>query len=86
MVADLAVSAAAMAAFMVVLSVGTAVTYWHGGGYWHAPVYHGAWYGAGAGAAVGLAAGAAIGAAATAPYYYPPYYGRCGYYPYPPCY
>lgn len=61
-----------------------------GGAYWHAPVYHGAWYGAGAvaGAAV---AGAAVGAAAATaahPYYppayaYPPY---CGYYPYPPCY
>ena len=63
---------------------GTAVG-WHGGGYWHAPVYHGAWYGAGAGAAVGLAAGAAIGAAAAAPYYYPSYYGHCGYYPNPPC-
>lgn len=63
---------------------------YHGGAYWHAPVYHGAWYGAGAvaGAAV---AGAAVGAAAATaahPYYppayaYPPY---CGYYPYPPCY
>jgi hypothetical protein len=62
---------------------------YHGGGaYWHAPVYHGAWYGAGAvaGAAVaGAAVGAAVGAAAAAPpaYAYPPY---CGYYPYPPCY
>jgi hypothetical protein len=55
-----------------------------GGNYWHAPVYRGAWYGAGAGAAAGLAAGAALGAAAAAPYYYG--YGRCGYYPYPPCY
>jgi hypothetical protein len=67
---------------------GTAVGWrggaWDRGGYWHAPVYHGAWYGAGAGAAVGLAAGAAVGAAAAAPYYYG--YGRCGYYPYPPCY
>ena len=53
---------------------------WAGGNYWHAPVYRGAWYGAGA----GLAAGAALGAAAAAPYYYG--YGRCGYYPYPPCY
>jgi len=64
---------------------------WHGGTYWHAPVYHGAWYGVGAGAAagaaVGLAAGTAIGAAAAAPYYYGGSYdGRCGYYPYPPCY
>ena len=53
----------------------------YGGAYWHAPVYHGAWYGAGAvaGAAVaGAAVGAAVGAAAAAPY--------CGYYPYPPCY
>ncbi|MFL5134615.1 MAG: hypothetical protein ACJ8C6_08695 [Microvirga sp.] len=57
---------------------------WGGGNYWHAPVYRGAWYGAGAGAAAGLAAGAALGAAAAAPYYYG--YGRCGYYPYPPCY
>ena len=56
---------------------------WGGGNYWHAPVYRGAWYGAGAGAAAGLAAGAALGAAAAAPYYG---YGRCGYYPYPPCY
>jgi hypothetical protein len=59
---------------------------YHGGAYWHAPVYHGAWYGAGAvaGAAVaGAAVGAAVGAAAAAPYAYPPY---CGYYPYPPCY
>ena len=67
---------------------GTAVGWhgdaWHGGAYWHAPVYHGAWYGAGAGAAVGLAAGAAVGAAAAAPYYYPP--ENCGYYGYPPCY
>jgi hypothetical protein len=58
---------------------------YRGGAYWHAPVYHGAWYGAGAvaGAAVaGAAVGAAVGAAA-APYAYPPY---CGYYPYPPCY
>lgn len=58
---------------------------YHGGAYWHAPVYRGAWYGAGAvaGAAVaGAAVGAAVGAAA-APYAYPPY---CGYYPYPPCY
>ena len=57
-----------------------------GGAYWHAPVYHGAWYGAGAvaGAAVaGAAVGAAVGAAAAAPYYPPP---ACGYYPYPPCY
>ncbi|HSI11627.1 MAG TPA: hypothetical protein VK961_06265 [Chthoniobacter sp.] len=59
---------------------------YRGGAYWHAPVYHGAWYGAGAvaGAAVaGAAVGAAVGAAAAAPYAYPPY---CGYYPYPPCY
>lgn len=59
-----------------------------GGAYYHAPVYHGAWYGAGAvaGAAV---AGAAVGAAIAAPHYaypypYPP--PACGYYPYPPCY
>jgi len=59
---------------------------YRGGAYWHAPVYHGAWYGAGAvaGAAVaGAAVGAAVGAAAAAPYYPPP---ACGYYPYPPCY
>lgn len=63
-----------------------------GGAYYHAPVYHGAWYGAGAvaGAAV---AGAAVGAAIAAPRYpyYPapaPYYPPppCGYYPYPACY
>ena len=60
---------------------------WHGGGvYYHAPVYHGAWYGAGAvaGAAV---VGAAVGAAAASPYYgygYAP--PPCGYYPYPACY
>lgn len=52
-----------------------------GGTYWHAPVYHGAWYGSG-GVAAGAVAGAAIGAAATNPYYYP----QCGYYPLPPCY
>jgi hypothetical protein len=58
-----------------------------GAAYWHAPVYHGAWYAhpyAGVGA--GLAAGAVVGAAAAAaarPYYPPP---ACGYYPYPPCY
>jgi hypothetical protein len=60
--------------------------YGYRGGYYHAPVYHGAWYGAGAvaGAAVaGAAVGAAVGAAAAAPYYPPP---ACGYYPYPPCY
>ncbi len=60
---------------------------WHGGAYWHAPVYHGAWYGAGAGLVAGAAVGAAVGAAATSPYYHP-YYPppACGYYPYPPCY
>jgi hypothetical protein len=67
-------------------------TYYHGsayheGGwnYYHAPVYHGAWYaapvypaaGVAAGAAVGAAAGYAAGAAAN------PY--PCGYAPYPPC-
>ena len=61
-----------------------------GGSYWHAPVYHGAWYG-GAPVAAGVVAGAAIGAAAARPYY--PYYNsyynnnqQCGYYPFPPCY
>ncbi|MBY5362322.1 hypothetical protein HFO97_20725 [Rhizobium leguminosarum] len=60
-----------------------------GGTYWHAPVYHGAWY-RGAPVAAGVVAGAAIGAAAARPYY--PYYNsyyngpQCGYYPYPPCY
>ncbi len=59
-----------------------------GGSYWHAPVYHGAWY-RGAPVAAGVVAGAAIGAAAARPYY--PYYNsyyndpQCGYYPYPPC-
>jgi hypothetical protein len=64
---------------------------WRGGGaYWHAPVYHGAWYAHPAYPAYGagaVAAGAAIGlgaaAAAASPYYAPP---PCGYYPYPPCY
>ncbi|MDR6666266.1 hypothetical protein [Rhizobium sp. 1399] len=59
-----------------------------GGSYWHAPIYHGAWY-RGAPVAAGVVAGAAIGAAAARPYY--PYYNsyyndpQCGYYPYPPC-
>ncbi|MCX5515647.1 hypothetical protein OSH05_19100 [Kaistia algarum] len=65
-----------------------------GAGYYHAPVYHGAWYGTGAvaGAAVaGAAVGAAVGMAATAPRYpypypYAPPPPACGYYPYPPCY
>ncbi|UVF18975.1 hypothetical protein HPT29_021290 [Microvirga terrae] len=56
------------------------------GTYWHAPVYHGAWYGAGATAA-GIAAGTAMGAAEAA---YPDIGygggGLCGYYPYGPCY
>jgi len=60
---------------------------WAGSRYWHAPVYHGAWYGAGAGAAAGLAAGTAMGAAEAA---YPDLGygggGLCGYYPYGPCY
>src|SRR5262245_14038891 len=54
--------------------------------YWHAPVYHGAWY-----AAPGLAVGAAAGYAARRSYYnnyfdnpYVP--DQCGYYPFPPCY
>ena len=52
-------------------------------GYYHPPVYHGAWYGVHPGVVAGAAAvGAAVGAAAAAPYYPPP----CGYYPYPPCY
>ncbi|HSI40871.1 MAG TPA: hypothetical protein VLA00_10025 [Xanthobacteraceae bacterium] len=55
------------------------------GGYYHAPVYHGAWYGAGA-VAAGVAVGAAVGAAAAAPRYYYPPPPACGYYPYPPCY
>jgi hypothetical protein len=60
-----------------------------GGTYWHAPVYHGAWY-RGAPVAAGVVAGAAVGAAVARPYY--PYYNsygngpQCGYYPYPPCY
>jgi hypothetical protein len=62
----------------------------HGGAwdtdrYWHAPVYHGAWYGAGVGAAAGLAAGTALGAAEAANPYLG-YGGQCGSYPYPPCY
>lgn len=52
-----------------------------GGGYYHAPAYHGAWYGAPV--AAGVAAGAVIGAAAANSYYNPP---QCGYYPLPPCY
>jgi hypothetical protein len=58
---------------------------WDAGRYWHAPVYHGAWYGSGAGVAAGVAAGAALGAAATANPYLG-YSAYCGYYPYPPCY
>ena len=53
-----------------------------GGGYYHAPDYHGAWYGAGgvvAGAAVGAAVGASIANNRDE-------YPLCGYYPYPPCY
>lgn len=53
-------------------------------GYYHPPIYHGAWYAnpypAAGAAALGVAAGAAIGAAAARPY------PACGYYPYPPCY
>ncbi|MBB3391944.1 putative membrane protein YgcG [Rhizobium sp. BK275] len=59
-----------------------------GGTYWHAPVYHGAWY-RGAPVAAGVVAGTAIGAAAARPYYYNSYYNnnpQCGYYPFPPCY
>ncbi|KRB56610.1 hypothetical protein ASE04_28875 [Rhizobium sp. Root708] len=54
-----------------------------GGSYWHAPVYHGAWY---SGAPV--AAGVVADAAAARPYYNPYYNNgpQCGYYPYPPCY
>lgn len=54
-----------------------------GGAYWHAPVYHGAWYAHPAYPVGAVAAGAAIGAAAAYPYYARP---ACGYYPYPPCY
>jgi len=57
---------------------------WAGGRYWHAPVYHGAWYGSGATAA-GIAAGTALGAAEAATPYLG-YGGQCGAYPYPPCY
>jgi hypothetical protein len=56
-------------------------------GVWNRPyVYRGAWYrGAGLGAAAlgGAALGAAAVGAAASAY---PYYGTCGYYPYPPCY
>jgi len=56
-------------------------------GYWHAPVYHGAWYGVHPGVVAGAAvAGAAVGAAAAADSYYPYYRPPCGYYPYSPCY
>jgi hypothetical protein len=59
---------------------------WAGGRYWHAPVYHGAWYGAGATAA-GIAAGTAMGAAEAAnPDLGYGDGGLCGYYPYGPCY
>jgi len=59
---------------------------WAGGRYWHAPVYHGAWYGAGATAA-GIAAGTAMGAAEAAnPDLGYGGGGLCGYYPYGPCY
>jgi hypothetical protein len=87
---------------------GGSATFAHAGGYgrgyegdisdhyYHAPVYHGAWYGAdhyshpyAAGALTGAAIGAAAATAAN-PYNYrygygygvPPY---CGYPPYPPC-
>ncbi len=56
---------------------------WGGAGYWHAPVYHGAWYGHPGYGVGAFAAGAAVGAAVARPYYPPP---ACGYYPYPPCY
>jgi hypothetical protein len=65
------------------------------GGYWHAPVYHGAWYArpaypagaVAAGAVGGMALGAAAATAAAAPYYAPPPPPPgCGVYPYPPCY
>ncbi len=60
---------------------------YRGGAYYHAPVYHGAWYAhpyypAGA-AAAGFAAGAITAGAAAAAASAPP---PCGYYPYPPCY
>jgi hypothetical protein len=57
-----------------------------GGSYWHAPVYHGAWY-RGAPVAADVAVGAAVGAA-SAYRYNNSYYNdqQCGYYPYPPCY
>jgi hypothetical protein len=59
---------------------------WDAGRYWHAPVYHGAWYGAGATAA-GIAAGTAMGAAEAAnPDLGYGGGGLCGYYPYGPCY
>jgi hypothetical protein len=59
---------------------------WAGGRYWHAPVYHGAWYGASATAA-GIAAGTAMGAAEAAnPDLGYGGGGLCGYYPYGPCY
>ena len=58
-------------------------TAFRGGGYWHAPVYHGAWYGHPGYGVGAFAAGAAVGAAVARPYYAPP---ACGYYPYPPCY
>jgi hypothetical protein len=65
---------------------GVAVAGYRGGAYWHAPVYHGAWYGAGAAAGAAVV-GAAVGAAAAAPYYpYAPPRPACGFYPYPPCY
>ena len=58
-------------------------------GVWNRPyVYRGAWYrGADLGAAAlgGAALGAAAVGAAPASGAYP-YYGTCGYYPYPPCY
>jgi len=60
--------------------------YGYHGGYYHAPVYHGAWYARPPapvypGAAVGaFAAGAAVAGAAAAASHPP-----CGYYPYPPC-
>ncbi len=69
---------------------GGGAVHWGGyGGYYHPPVYHGAWYAhpyypAAGAAAVGIATGAVMGAAAASAARPP--VPVCGYYPYPPCY
>jgi hypothetical protein len=64
------------------------VAYRGGAGYRGGYAYRGGYWRPGVGVAAGVGA-AAIGAAAAGSYYNNNYYynnGRCGYYPYPPCY